>query len=346
MTEKPKVLNLGPVRCAFEAWKKLEEIADVVYSDATNRDEFLQELKSGKFDGVVAISRTAESARRTGQLDAEAIQYLPKSVRSVSNNGAGYDSIDAVPLGERGIQLSNVPKIVDAATADTHIYLLLSALRNFQWGHNLMLEGRWVPGNKAAGAPIGHDLGGKVVGIYGMGGIGRAVRDRLKPFGCKKFIYYNRKRLEPDLEGGAEYVDLDTLLKESDIISINIPLNKETRHAINKETISKMKKGVVIVNTARGAIVDEKALFEALKDGHIGAVGSDVFEFEPKVSQSLLELPNLVSLPHMGTHTYETMLDMEEHVVANIRNVLEKGKVLSLVPEHVGLEFDTTPVIK
>ncbi|AOA65335.1 Glyoxylate reductase [Komagataella phaffii CBS 7435] len=346
MTEKPKVLNLGPVRYASDAWKKLEEIADVVYTDATNRDEFIQELKSGKFDGVVAIAKTAASTRITGRLDAELIQYLPKSLRSVSNNGAGYDTIDAVPLGERRIQLSNVPRIVDAATADTHVFLLLSAIRNFQWGHDLMLKGQWVPGNKAAGAPDGHDPAGKVVGIYGMGGIGRAIRDRLKPFGFKKITYYNRKRLDPDLEDGAEYVDLDTLLRESDIISVNIPLNKHTRHALNKETIAKTKKGVVIVNTARGAIIDEEALFEALKSGHIGAVGSDVFEFEPKVSQELLELPNLVSLPHMGTHTYETSLHMEEHVVDNIRNVLEKGKVLSLVPEHVDLEFDTTPIIK
>lgn len=330
---KPQVLKLGNWPFSQKAWQELEQVAEVVKSDANDRSEFIKELGSGKFDRVVCIARTFDSISSTGRFDAELVKHFPASVKSVNHNGAGYDQIDVGPLSEKKIQLSNVPTLVDAPTADTHIYLMLSALRNFQHGHSLMMQGKW-PVDKKAGTPIGHDPEGKVLGIFGMGGIGRAVRDRARPFGFSKIVYHNRNRLSADLEGDAEYVSFEELLKISDVVSINIPLNPATRHSINKEAISKMKDGVVIVNTARGPVIDEPALIEALKSGKVRSCGLDVFENEPQVPQELMDLPNCVSLPHLGTHTYETMQKMEEFVVENARAFIEGGKVKALAPEQ------------
>ncbi|KAG7749477.1 hypothetical protein KL912_001478 [Ogataea haglerorum] len=334
-----KVLRFGPIRYAQEAWQKLEQRpnVEVVESGASSRAEFLKELDEGKFKDVNVIARTFESVKQTGLLDKELLALLKEktSLQAISHNGAGYDQVDAVECGRLGIQVSNVPSLVDAATADTHIYLLLGALRNFQDSTLRMLQGKW-PSEKCAGTPVGHDPEGKVLGIYGMGGIGRAVRDRAKPFGFRKILYHNRNRLAPELEQGAEYVSMDELLSQADVISINIPLNDATRHSINKDTIAKMKDGVVIVNTARGPIVDESALLPALKSGKVGAFGSDVFENEPNVNMELIRQPNVVSLPHMGTHTVETMKAMEEFVVQNVAAFVDQGKVLSIVPELKG----------
>ncbi|CDK27932.1 unnamed protein product [Kuraishia capsulata CBS 1993] len=331
---KPQVLRLGPVRYAHRKWDELAKLAEVVQTTAENRSEFIKELDAGKWDKVVAITRTFDSVEVTGRFDEELASHFPPSVKAVCHNGAGYDQVDIPPFLKRKIQVSNVPSIVDDATADTHIYLLLSALRNFQHSHHLLLQGKWETETaKCGGAPIGNDPKGKTLGIFGMGGIGRAVRDRAAPFGFGKVIYHNRNRLSPDLEKDAEYVSFDELLAQSDIVSINIPLNPATRHSINKESISKMKDGVVIINTARGAVIDESALIEALKSGKVKSCGLDVFEHEPHVPKELLELPNVVSLPHMGTHTHETMQSMEEWVVTNVEDLLSKGKVTSIVPE-------------
>ncbi|VEU23276.1 DEKNAAC104393, partial [Brettanomyces naardenensis] len=331
------LLRFGPTRFAQKAWQDLvtNYHVKIVESDATNRKEFLDELHSGKFADVSYITRTFESVTQTGLFDKELSDELVKytKVKAVSHNGAGYDQVDAVAFGEKSVQVSNVPSLVDDATADTHVYLLLSAIRNFQLSAVNMLAGKW-PAEKCAGTPIGHDPQGKTLGILGMGGIGRAIRDRMKPFGVGEILYHNRHRVPEELEGGAKYVSQDELFAKSDIISISIPLNPHTKHLINKKTISQMKDGVVIINTARGAIVDEVELIPELKSGKVGSFGSDVWENEPNANPELYGLPNVVCLPHMGTLTYETMKSMEEYVVKNVEEWLNTGKVLALVPEQ------------
>ncbi|CCH43089.1 Glyoxylate reductase [Wickerhamomyces ciferrii] len=338
MSTKPIVLRLGTVRYAQEAWKELEKVATVIVSESKNREEFIKDLQT-KYSQVQHITRTFDSANETGLFDKELIQHLPKSLISISHNGAGYDQISAPELIERKIQLSNVPEIVDNATADNHVFLLLGALRNFGHGRQNLLAGEWPSKGNASGAPIGHDPQGKVVGIVGLGGIGRTILKRLQPFGFEKFIYHNRNRLPEDLEGGAEYVSLDELLSTSDIISINIPLSPKTKHFFNEEKFSKMKKGVVIVNTARGGVIDETAFIKYLTNGTVRSAGLDVLENEPNVNKELISLPNVLALPHMGTHTVETVKAMEEHVVKNVENVIKTGKVISLVPEHKNIDF-------
>lgn len=340
---KPKILRLGPWGYSDAEWAELEKSATVIDCDSPNRDQFLKDLK-GKYSDVTNIARTFLSIQQTGRFDAELVAALPDSVVLVSHCGAGYDQVDPEPLTKRNIQLSNVTVPVEAPTALTAVYLTLAAMRNFQHGHDLLVEGKWTS-DKCAGAKIGWDPEGKVVGILGMGGIGRAIRDRLEPFGFKKVVYYNRSRLLPDLEKDAKYVRYDELLAVSDLILVSVPLNKHTHHLINAESIGKMKDGVIIVNTARGAVIDETELTKELKLGKIGAFGSDVFEHEPEVPSELRNLSNVVSLPHMGTFTYQAMKNMEVWVIDNIWDVLKTGKVKTVVPEQYGVEFNHTPLI-
>ncbi|AGO10838.1 AaceriAFR675Wp [[Ashbya] aceris (nom. inval.)] len=332
---RPVVLKLGDTRFAHKAWEELGRIADVVtVQKGTSRPEFLRMLQdpNSPVSRAQVITRTFGSVQQTGRFDQELAEQLPSSVVAVCHNGAGYDQIDPEPLAARHIQISNVPELVNAATADTHVFLLLGALRNFSHGQRLMHQGRW-PSAPVAGAPVGHDPAGKTVGVLGLGGIGRAVVQRLQPFGFQRFLYHNRNRLSPELEGPCEYVSFAELLAQSDILSVNIPLNSATRHMLDADAIARMKDGVVVVNTARGAIFDEQALIAALQSGKIAAAGLDVYENEPHVPQALLDLPNVVGLPHMGTHSVETIKKMEEFVVENVKAVLHTGRVKSLVPE-------------
>lgn len=200
---------------------------------------------------------------------------------------------------------------------------------------------------------LGRDPQGKTLGILGMGGIGRNVARKARAFGMK-IRYHNRKRLSTDLEDGAEYVDFETLLKESDVLSLNLPLNvsdpktrpetdltaiqPNTRHTISTPQFALMKRGIVIVNTARGAVMDEAALVEALESGQVFSAGLDVFEKEPEVHPGLIANDRVLLVPHMGTWTVETELKMEEWAIDNVRMSIEEGKLKSIVPEQADLQ--------
>jgi lactate dehydrogenase-like 2-hydroxyacid dehydrogenase len=232
--------------------------------------------------------------------------------------------------------VSNTPTAVDDATADIGIFLLLGALRNLAVGMAALRAGEWRGSTLPA---LGHDPQGKVLGILGMGGIGRNMAKKALAFGMT-IRYYNRTRLEPGVEKelGAVHVGFDELLAESDVLSLNLPLNvrsspvarqpsfphspsrlkvtdsgqQNTRHIISRREFAKMKKGAVIVNTARGAVIDEAALVEALDSGQVSSAGLDVYEQEPYVHPGLLSNPRVLLVPHMGTWTLETETKMEE----------------------------------
>lgn len=333
---RPIVLCLGDTLFAQEALQQLELIAEcVTLPEDTTREKFFALLNdpTSKLSKVSIITRTAGSIKQTGRFDKELAEKLPDSVVAICHNGAGYDQIDVRYFNDRNIQVSNTPHIVSNATADNHVFLLLGALRNFSYGSRNLLEGKWSQTGGSAGTPYGHDPEGKTVGILGLGGIGRAIVKRLKPFGFKEFIYHNRRKLPSDLENGCRYVSFDELLTQSDIISVNIPLNQNTHHLLDSNAFEKMKQGVVIVNTARGAVIDEVALIYALKSGKVRSAGLDVFEFEPHVSKELMDMKQVLALPHMGTHCVETTQKMEEHVFRNVESVIKTGKVISVVPE-------------
>lgn len=333
--KKPKILLLGTIYHAHEAWEGLSDVAELMELTSKDRAEFIQDLH-GKYSEVVAVYRTFVSASITGRFDEELSAHMPAGLKYICGHGAGYDQIDVPFYTAKGIQISNTPGAVDAATADTHMFLILGALRNFSFGERQLRAGKWL--NDVA---IANDPEGKVLGIVGMGGIGRALRDRCAPFGFSKILYYNRRRLAPELEKGAVYVPvLADLLREVDVLALNCPLTDETYHLINAQTLAQMKRGVVITNTARGRVVDEAALVAALESGQVGSVGLDVFEDEPAVSEGLLKHPRAMLLPHLGTHTVETRHTMETLVCDNIRAGLATGKVLTLIPDQRRSDFE------
>lgn len=332
---KPLIIHTDPIRYGEESWKEFEKIAEVVHiGEDYTREQFIEDLH-GKFSKIKGIARGYLTGGKVGRFDEELISHFPPTLKFIAHQGAGYDQCDVEPLTRRGIQLSNCPNIVNASTADTNIFLMLGAMRNFGAGHDSLMKGDWPSMGFGAGVKEGLNPYGKILGIVGMGGIGQAVRDRSKALGFAKIIYYNRSRLSPELEQDSVYIDsIEKLATLADVISLNIPLNSSTRHLIDDKLISKMKDGVIIINTARGAIVDEKSLIKHLKSGKISAVGLDVFENEPFPPKELLNMPNVLSTPHMGTHAVQTVFKMEDWVIKNLKAGIVEGKVLSIVPEQ------------
>ncbi|KAL7921029.1 D-isomer specific 2-hydroxyacid dehydrogenase [Trichoderma austrokoningii] len=328
-----KVLLLGKIDHAHAAWSTISAIAEIVQPKATNRKDFIAECKSGALDGVSVAYRTFDSASVTGRIDSELLDAVPKSLKFLCHNGAGYDQIDIPACTAHALHVSNTPTAVDDATADITIWLLLGALRNLPIGIKALRAGKW------RGSPLpqlGHDPQGKTLGILGMGGIGRNVAAKARVFGMR-IRYHNRHRLSPELEDGAEYVDLETLYRESDVLSLNLPLNPSTRHSIAAPEFALMKPGVVIVNTARGAVMDEAALVDALDSGKVASVGLDVYENEPEIHPGLLANENVLLVPHMGTWTQETQQKMEEWAIDNVRLAVTEGRLKSIVPEQKDL---------
>ncbi|KAH8652765.1 D-isomer specific 2-hydroxyacid dehydrogenase [Tricladium varicosporioides] len=327
---KPTVLLLGEIDHAHKEWNALSSIAELIEPKARSREEFIQECKSGAFDKVSVAYRTFQSVAITGLIDEELVAVLPEGLKFIAHNGAGYDQIDVHACTKHDIRVSNVPTAVDDATADVNMFLILGALRGFNTSMIALRNGHW---KGSPPPPLGHDPQGKVLGILGMGGIGRNLMKKAAAFGMTT-QYYNRSPLSEELSGGAKYVTFDELLATSDVLSLNLPLNKQTRHIISTKEFEKMKKGVVIVNTARGAVMDEDALVKALDKGTVWSCGLDVFEEEPKVHPGLVANPNVMLVPHMGTWTVETQTKMEIWCIENVRSAVEKGVLKSPVGEQ------------
>lgn len=340
---KPIVMCLGKIRLAQEAWRKLGENAEILYvPDDMTRDKFIKLLNDpkSKYSQVTVIARTYDSVSKTGRFDKEIAENMPKSVIAVCHDGAGYDQIDVNYFNDRHIQVSHTPKQVSVPTAVNHVFLLLGTMRNFSYSIRSINNGVWPSGDDPN--ILGRDAESLTWGIIGLGGIGKEIVKRLKPFGFKKIIYHTHHKVSDEDALGCEHVSFDKLLAEADIISLSIPLNASTRHLIDEKAINKMKDGVRIVNTSRGAVIDEKAMIAALKKGKIAAVGLDVFETEPNVDPELLKIPQVLALPHLGTRTNEAIKNMEEHVVDNVQSALDTGKVVSCVPEIKNQDWFTS----
>jgi glyoxylate reductase len=229
-----------------------------------------------------------------------------------------------------------VPTAPDDATADTAMFLMLGALRNFNTSMAALRQGDW----KGKTPPsLGHDPQGKILGILGMGGIGRNMKQKAEAFGMTT-IYHNRRELDSEKAGGAKYVTFEELLKTSDVLSLNLPLNPKTRHIISNKEFKLMKPSCVIINTARGAVIDEAELVKALDEGTIAGAGLDVFEEEPKIHPGLVKNDRVILLPHMGTWTQETQEKMEIWVIDNIRSAIEGKGLISMIPEQKDAGLD------
>jgi glyoxylate reductase len=276
----------------------------------------LGDVEIGGLDGVrddVEVLIVAGDA-----VDDSTLDRLP-SLRLVANFGVGYDNVDAVACRARDVALTNTPGVLDAATADLTIALMLAVRRRVVEGDAIVRTGRW--GTSWSESPfLGRDLSGATLGIVGLGRIGAAVAKRAAAFDMH--VLFHRRSQAAD----AGYRELDDLLREADVVSLHTPLTPETKGLISRERLALLRDGATLVNTARGAIVDEDALVAELASGRISA-GLDVFVHEPRVPDALLTLPNVVLTPHIGSATVETRAAMTRIVVDNVL-ALARGKPL------------------
>ncbi|MBI4639627.1 MAG: D-glycerate dehydrogenase, partial [Candidatus Tectomicrobia bacterium] len=248
---------------------------------------------------------------------SESILEAGRDLKVVANVAVGYDNIDLKAATRRKIMVTNTPGVLTETTADLAWALILAIGRRIVEGDRYVRAHRW----KEWGLQLflGSDIHGKTLGILGMGRIGQAVAKRGLGFGMR-ILYHNRHRLSEEIEKEyrATYVDKETLLREADFLSIHVPLNAETTHAISAKDLSLMKPTAYLINTARGPIVHERNLIEALRTGRIAGAGLDVFEEEPKVPEELMELENIVLLPHVGSASVETRTKMALMAAENL----------------------------
>jgi len=248
-----------------------------------------------------------------------------KNLKIVANYAVGFNNIDIETAKQLNITITNTPKVLTDATADITMLLILMVTRKAILADSFVRKGKfdgWQPE-----LFTGPSLLGKTIGILGFGRIGRAVAKRAKAFGMN-ILYYKRNHLlenEEDLLG-ISYADFDLIIEKSDILSIHLPYTEKNHHLINKEVLNKMKNRSVLINTARGAIVDEKALVNALKNQKLFGAGLDVYEQEPQIEKELLEMENVVLFPHIGSATIETREKMAAMVVDNCLTVLNNEK--------------------
>lgn len=255
----------------------------------------------------------------TDRLDADLIDAAPPRLKLIANYGAGVNHIDLAAAKAKGIIVTNTPGVFTDDTADLTMALILNVPRRLGEGHRLMRSGEWQ-GWRPTGM-LGHRIGGKTLGIIGFGRIGEAVAMRAKAFGMD-VVYNKRSRLPASVEaelGVSFEPDLDRLIKRADIVSLHCPLTTETDRLINAERLALMKPEAYIINTARGELIDEDALIEAVQTRRIGGAGLDVYTHEPAIDPRLLALDNVVLLPHLGSATFEGREASGERVITNIR---------------------------
>ncbi|PTX58268.1 glyoxylate reductase [Melghirimyces profundicolus] len=268
----------------------------------------------------------------TDRVDGEVMDAAP-GLKVISNYAVGYDNIDVGEAYRRGIAVTNTPGVLTDATADLAWALLMDAARRVTEGDRLNRAGGWK--EWAPMFHLGKEVTGSTLGIVGMGRIGRAVAKRARGFDMK-VVYFSRRRKDPKEENrlGIRYLPFRELLREADFVSLHAPYTRKTRHLIGREELSLMKETAFLINTARGGLVDEKALVEALKAGEIAGAGLDVYEDEPRLSPGLKQLPNAVLAPHLGSATRETRGQMARRAAENIvAELLGEGSSTRVPPE-------------
>ena len=309
---KPKVFVTREI--PEEGLKLIREYYEVEVWDRYTpppRDVLLEKVRS--VDALVTLL--------TDRIDRELLDNAP-NLRIIAQYAVGYDNIDVEYATSKGVYVTNTPGVLTDATADLTWALLLAAARRVVEADEFVRSGEWW--RTGTGwhplMMLGYQVSGKVLGVIGMGRIGQAVARRAKGFNMR-ILYYQRHRLPDDLERelGAQYVDLETLLRESDFVTIHVPLTHETYHMIGERELKMMKRTAILINTARGAVIDEQALVKALKERWITAAALDVFEQEPlPPDHPLMKLDNVVLAPHIGSATHETRNAMAKLVAENL----------------------------
>jgi len=259
----------------------------------------------------------------TDRIDSAVLAHAGPNLRLIANFGTGVDHVDLQTARSRGITVTNTPDVLTEDTADMTMALILAVSRRVAEGERMIRSGEWS--GWAPTSMLGHRIWGKRLGIVGMGRIGRALARRAKGFGLSVH-YHNRRRVHPDTEAELDatwWESLDQMLAHVDVVSVNCPHTPATYHLLSARRLKLMQPHAILVNTARGEIVDEPALTRMLADREIAGAGLDVFEHEPAVNPKLLEFQNAVLLPHMGSATIEGRVDMGEKVLINIKTFVD-----------------------
>jgi len=294
---------------ASKLWDVKLNSNDEVYSQKK-----LIELSKG-FDGILSSL--------TDKIDEKVINSLPSSIKIISNFAVGFGNIDHEAAKKKNIVVTNTPDVLTDATAEIAMLLILGACRRANEGINYARKENW---KWSADFLIGKQLTGSRLGILGMGRIGRAVGKLAKSFGME-IHYRNRSRLSPEIEMGAKYHEsIKSLFSVSDVLSICCPATKETKDIINKETLEYFPTGSIITNVARGDMIDDEAMVQALINRKIYAIGLDVYKGEPKIYPGYLNQPTAFILPHLGSSTKKTRTAMANLAIDNIEEFFKTGK--------------------
>ena len=316
-----KIVVTGKIpEVALEKLKKSHEVISWGEETPISRDEMLKRVSGAN----VIVSLLTE------KIDEEVLTSAGNDLKAVCNVAVGYNNIDVAACKSKNVLVTNTPGVLTDATADIAMALILMTTRRLSEGERVIRnQDPWAWGMFYM---LGSSIQNQTLGIVGMGQIGIATALRAKSFGMK-IIYTRRNRLDEKIEKelSAQYVSLDDLLQQSDIVSLHCPYSTETHHLISDAQLSKMKKTSYLINTARGPIVNEEALANALINKTIAGAGLDVYENEPKVNEKLLKLDNVVLLPHLGSATVETRTAMATTAANNAIEILSGNKPLNPV---------------
>jgi len=286
------------------------------------RDELLRRVAG--VDGLLSLL--------TDKVDDELLDAAGPQLKVVSNFAVGVDNIDLAACARRGIPVGNTPGVLTAATADIAFALLMSVARRLPEGYDHVRADKWLTWGPLL--LLGKDIGGATLGIVGFGRIGQEVAKRGRGFGMR-ILYHDRARVSPEQESatGGTMVPLDQLLAESDFVTLHVDLNPSTRGLVDAEALAKMKPGAVLVNTSRGPVVDQAALYDALKSGHLFGAGLDVTDPEPlRADHPLLTLPNCLIVPHIASATVDTRDAMARKAANNLLAGLAGAPLPDAVP--------------
>ena len=296
-----------------------DKISKIFVAKLNSNDEIYSQKK------LVELSKDCDGILSSivDKIDKKTINSLSDRVKIISNYAVGFGNIDIEAASKRNIVVTNTPDVLTDATAEIAILLILGASRRVQEGIKWVKSRNW---EWSSDFLLGKQLSGSRLGILGMGRIGRAIAKRAKAFGME-IHYHNRSKLNSELEGGAIYHDsIKSLFSVSDVLSINCPATKETRNIINKKTLEFFPNGAIITNSARGDMIDDDAMVEALKTRRINAVGLDVYKGEPDIHPGYLSQPNVFILPHLGSSTKKTRIAMADLATKNIEEFFNTGK--------------------
>ena len=274
---------------------------------------------------VIDLSKDCDGILCVGgnKFDKEIINKLSPSVKIIANYAVGYNNVDTDAAKAKGITVTNTPEVLTDSTADVSILLLLGASRRAYEGRKAAENQNWVWSTSLL---LGKQMSNRKLGILGMGRIGRAVAQRAKGFGME-IHYHNRSRLSSELENGATYHEnVKSLFAQSEFLSINCPATSETVNLLNEETINFLPDEVVIANAARGDVINDDAMIKAMKSGKVFALGLDVYNGEPKINEEYLKLDNLFLLPHLGSATKRTRIDMGDRAIDNLQEFFSNQK--------------------